>query len=221
MPAYGYQKKLLSEYVLGVNCDVLAVDYSLSPEATSSKIVGESIAAFEWLLDNTDNLNIDSDKLAVGGDSAGGCLAASITQFAADRFDSEIIKFQLLIYPVVDNQLSTESMALFQDAPVWSGYTTGVMWEKYLSGGKDLADYAVPMTYDDFSKLPPAYVENAEIDPLRDEAVQYANKLKEANVPVVVNEVKGVPHGYDCLLNAETTRNSVVKRIKALKEYLS
>lgn len=219
MPAFGYQKKLLSEYALGAHCDVLSVDYSLSPEAKSDKILGESFAAIKWLVDHTKDLSIDCNKIAVGGDSAGGCLAASVTQFCADHLEPRIIKFQLLIYPVLDNAMSTESMKLFPDTAPWSGEATKTMWEKYLGQSEALAtSYAVPMKYQDFSILPPAYIENAEVDPLRDEALQYAEKLKSAGVPVDLHQTKGTPHGYDCLLNTEKTRTSISRRIDALKK---
>jgi len=222
MPAFGYQKKLLCEYALGANCDVLSVDYSLSSEAKSHKILEESYAAFKWLVAHTDDLNVDRNKISVGGDSAGGCIAASVTQFCAEHMEPGIIKFQLLIYPALDNRMNTESMRKFPDTPLWSGDATKRMWENYLddSGACD-ASYAVPMAYVDFSKLPPAYLENAEVDPLRDEAVIYAEKLKAAGVPVSLYETKGTPHGYDCLLNADITRASVGKRIDALKNAFS
>jgi acetyl esterase len=222
MPAYGYQKKILSEYALGAGCDIFSVDYSLSPASTSSKILIETYAALLWLLSKTDEFNIDKGKIAVGGDSAGGCLAASLTQMTADKLDEGVISFQLLIYPVTDNALSTESQKMFQDAPVWSGLACVSMWKAYLdNSNENINQYAVPMNYNAFSKLPPAYIDNAEIDPLRDEGVMYANKLKAAGVAVSLYEAKRVTHGYDCLLNEEFTRTAISKRIDALKNAFS
>lgn len=215
LPALGYHKQYLSDYMNGAECDALFVDYSLAPKTRAHDILEECYGALEWLLEHAEQFDLDTDKIAVGGDSAGGALAASIAQRAFDSIGPNSICFQLLIYPVLDNQLKGTSIQTYFNAPVWSGKSCVAMWDTYLDSSGPCA-YAVPMAREDLSGLAPAYIENAEFDPLRDEATAYADRLEQAGVTVSRHFAPKALHGYDTAFDSKITRGSVSKRIKAL-----
>ena len=130
-------------------------------------------------------LGIDKDKIAIGGDSAGGNLAACVAQMALDRKEISLC-FQLLVYPVCDHTLSTASMYTFQDTPLWNAPSSKLMWDVYLKGKdrNNLPKYVSSLQRTDLKGLPPTYIETAEFDCLRDEGLLYAQKLNDTNITV-------------------------------------
>ncbi|MGI9658331.1 MAG: alpha/beta hydrolase, partial [Gaiellaceae bacterium] len=158
--------------------------------------VEDCYAAFAWIVNNAAELAIDADRIAIGGDSAGGNLTAAVSLMARDK-GGPTAAFQLLIYPVTDYDLDTTSYLeyaedhyLTRDAMAW-------FWELYLptpEAGKE--PYASPLQADDLSGLPPALVITAECDVLCDEGEAYAAKLEAAGVPVTLNRADGMIHGY-------------------------
>ncbi|MBT8074888.1 MAG: alpha/beta hydrolase, partial [Gammaproteobacteria bacterium] len=133
MPAFGHMKKHLASYAFGADCDVAFVDYSLSPETKSQEILEQCRLAYEWVIENSGRLQVDVNRLAAGGDSAGGALAASLTQMIHDKASAGSICGQLLIYPVIDDHCETVSMKEFWDCPFWSGKASERMWALYLA----------------------------------------------------------------------------------------
>ena len=127
--------------------------------------------------------------------------------------------FQLLIYPVTDRRMGTESAKRYRDVPVWNAALSEKMWEYYLPTlPKEHIEYASPMEAESFEGLPEAYVEVAEFDSLRDEGIAYADALERAGVKVIRHETKGTPHGFEFISGAPLTQATVRHRAEILKE---
>lgn len=211
--AAGYHYKLAKQYALGAGCRVVFVQYRLSPKYQFPIPAEDSYAAYLWAAEHADVLRIDKDRIAVGGDSAGGCLCAAAAQMCRDRGTAPPV-FQLLIYPVTDRRMDSESNRKYTDTPMWHSRLSAKMWQGYLPHvPSENISYASPLEADRFDSLPPAYVELAEFDCLHDEGLAYAQRLMDAGVDVEVNETKGTMHGYDIAEQAATVRESVNRRI--------
>ena len=185
---------------------VFNVDYRLAPEYPFPAGVEDAYAALCWVTANAADLGVDPHRIAVGGPSAGGGLAAGLTHLARERRGPSPA-FQLLVYPVLDDRMATWSVQAFTDVPVWTTANTASMWRHYL---RDLTGEpppaAVPARADDLSGLPPACIVTCEFDPLRDEGLEYARRLGEAGVPVELHQFPGTFHGYDGLPAAVSER---------------
>ena len=201
------------DYAAFGKCKIVFVQYRLAPKHPFPTPVEDCYAALLWTYANTSMLCIDPERIAVGGDSAGGALAAAVCQMARDR-GTDMPIFQLLIYPVTDRRMGTESNRLFTDTPMWNSTLSSLMWRSYLPDPStpDIA-YASPMEAESFADLPPAYVETAEYDCLRDEAIEYAAALSGAGIPVTLNNTKGTIHGFDIARKAKVTGNALSERI--------
>ncbi|HZO70904.1 MAG TPA: alpha/beta hydrolase [Ktedonobacteraceae bacterium] len=178
-------------------CITVSVDYRLAPEHKFPAAPEDCYAATTWVAKNAAAINSDAARIAVGGDSAGGNLAAVVALMARDRGGPKLI-YQLLIYPVTDYykpgtpsyQENAEGYFLTREGMVW-------FWDLYLSNeGEALHPYVSPLQAESLSGLPPAMVITAEFDPLRDEGEMYANRLKDADVPVTYVPYQGMIHGF-------------------------
>lgn len=192
------QSVLLAK-TLGVS--TISVDYSLAPEHPYPAAVLEGYAALHWVASNSMAIGVDATKLAVGGQSAGGCLAASVTLMARDRRGPDIC-LQLLDAPVTDDSLSTRSVSAFTDTPLWNSANATLSWEMYLGdrANGDTPSYAAPSRAGDLSGLPSAFVVVCEFDPLRDEGIAYGRRLERAGVPTEVNFYPGTFHGSSSVI---------------------
>jgi acetyl esterase len=170
---------------------VLSVDYRLAPEHPHPAAVQDADAAVAWLLDGDgpSALGADPARVLVGGDSAGGNLAAVA---ALHRRDA--VRGQLLVYPVVDGTTERPSWAEHAADPVLSAAHLRAMWRLYLDGADPASPDASPLLAD-LRGAPPALVAVAGHDVLRDEGLEYARALREAGVPVTLRELADVPHG--------------------------
>ena len=177
-------------------CLVVTAGYRLAPEHPFPAAVVDCHAALRWVAENADELGADSTRLAVGGDSAGGNLAAAVTLLA--REDGEIaLAGQLLVYPNTD-QLADEGSILENTDP-WLFNHHSVEWYRqyYLATPQDAENpLASPLRAKDLGGLPPALVITAEYDPLRDQGEEYARRLAEAGVPVELTRYPGMVHGF-------------------------
>ncbi len=177
-------------------CIVISVDYRLAPEHPYPAGRDDAYAAVVWAFQNAKRFGGDSERIAVGGDSAGGTLAAVVAQMVRDRAGIPL-KFQLLVYPVTDAAMDTAShrdatneFGLNRDAMAW-------YWDRYAPEGVDRADpYVSPLKQENLEGLPPAYVITAECDPLRDEGNAYADALRAAGVPVESECFAGQVHAF-------------------------
>lgn len=208
----------VTEYANRLNCAVFVVDYRLAPKHIFPKGFEDCYAAMEWVHDQADWLHVDPARIAVMGDSAGGCFTAGVAQKA---FDEKRINLrgQCLVYPALDNSCSTFSATNFSDAPIFNGVANKKMWEVYLPGysASNAPPYAAPANRNDLAGLAPAYVETAEFDPLRDEGADYARRLQEAGVAVTEHHPKGTIHGYDMIKPNALAKESIAKRSNFLQ----
>ena len=181
----------------GGKCAVLAVDYRLAPENKFPAAVDDAFAATIWAVENASQLNITPDKIAVGGDSAGGNLAVVVCMMARDAGKPKI-HFQLLLYPALDFSFDTKSHQDFANG--FSLTRSSLLWFRshYLTSPADGSDFrASPLKAKSLAGLPPACILTAEYDPLRDEGEAYAARLaQEANVPVTFWRAAGQIHGF-------------------------
>ncbi len=177
-------------------CIVVSVDYRLAPEHPFPAAFDDAYAATCWTVEHAAELGGDAQRIAVGGDSAGGNLAAAVTLAARDLGGPRLVS-QLLIYPVTDQDFTRPSFAAFAD-----GYflTTAAMkwfWGQYLRDAADAGNpYAAPLRAASLRELPPATVVVAGYDPLRDEGEAYARRLHDDGVHVTVRRYPGMVHGF-------------------------
>lgn len=170
---------LCRELANGAGCAVASVDYRLGPEHRFPAAVDDCIAATRWLRHHAAALQLDASRLAVGGDSAGGNLAAVVTMAARDAGDPPIA-FQLLIYPATDMRRGAPSHTTNGQGYLLTRDTIDYFCAHYM-GEADQGDWrASPLLREDLSRLPPALVLTAGYDPLRDEGLAYADRLTEA-----------------------------------------
>jgi len=177
-------------------CIVVAVDYRLAPEHKFPAAVEDAIAATRWIADHARSLGIDARRLAVGGDSAGGNLAAVVSLDARDRAGPPLV-FQLLVYPGTDMRMNRPSHLRHADQLPLRRTTMHWFVGHYLRDTSDEADWrASPLRAGSFRNLPPALVVTAGFDPLCDEGEAYVQALSGAGVPVSHERFGGQIHGF-------------------------
>jgi acetyl esterase len=180
----------------GAKCTVISVDYRLAPEHKFPAAADDAYAATKWVSDSAAELNVDSTRIAVAGDSAGGNVAAVVALMARDRGGPSIMQ-QTLVYPVIDHNFGTVS---YRDNAEGYFLTTNGMrwfWAHYLASDADGANpYASPLRAETLAGLPPALVISAEYDPLRDEDAAYAERLRADGVDVTYTRYDGQVHGF-------------------------
>jgi acetyl esterase len=193
---------------------VVSVEYRLAPEDPFPAAVDDAVAAFAWVRDNGADLGIDPGRIAVGGDSAGGNLAAVVC-IRTKEAGGEGPAFQLLIYPKTDDE-PTRSLELFGEG--FFLVDEDMTWFLNSYGPVDADPRAYPIRAADLSGLPPAYVATAGFDPLRDEGEAYAAALIEAGVPTVLRRHESLIHGFaNMTAVSSTARDAVVEMAGALQ----
>ena len=197
---------------------VVSVEYRLAPEDPFPAGVEDCYAALLWVHEHAEELGVDVSRVAVSGGSAGGALAAAVALMARDRSGPPIC-FQALLIPVTDEHLETWSMQTFIDSPMFHRPAAETMWERYLGQGYTLQDasaYAAPARAADRSGLPPAYVQTAALDPLRDEGIDYAQRLLQAGVPTELHSYPGTFHGSGFAVSAQVSKRAVQELVDVL-----
>jgi acetyl esterase len=175
---------------------VISVDYRLAPEHKFPAAVDDAIDATKWIAANATPLGIDASRLSVGGDSAGGNLAAVVAIAARDG-NGPAISGQVLIYPATDASRTHPSHSEPETSILLTHSVTRYFYDSYLNSAADVHDWrASPVRARTLIGLPPAYVLTAGADPLRDEGDEYARRLKEAGVPVTYRHFPGQFHGF-------------------------
>jgi acetyl esterase len=181
-------------------CAVVAVDYRLAPEHRFPAALDDCYAVTWWVASHADELGLDARRLAVGGDSAGGNLAAAVTQLAQAR-GGPSLAFQLLVYPALQHGADTASMRESSDPSLFDRASAAWCWSHYLADAVDgNSPLASPLRASDLRGLPPALVLTAEYDPLRDEGERYAERLAAAGVAAETIRFEGMAHGFFGLL---------------------
>ncbi|CAA9515554.1 MAG: hypothetical protein AVDCRST_MAG17-2260 [uncultured Solirubrobacterales bacterium] len=175
---------------------VLAVDYRRAPEHRFPAAVEDALAAFEWAVDNASDLGADPARIAVGGDSAGGNLAAVVSRLTRDG-GGRTPAMQLLIYPVTDLSVKRPSYHRFAEGFFLNEADMDWYRDHYLGAEPAVDDPRVsPLLDPDLGGLPPAYIATAGFDPLRDEAEAYAEALRAAGVPAALHRHSSLVHGF-------------------------
>lgn len=175
---------LCQEICRQASCIVISVDYRLAPQYPFPIPLYDCYAATKWVAENIQKMGGDPKRLAIGGDSAGGNLAAAVTLIAKDK-NSPLIQRQVLIYPALNAQFNTLSYYLFANGYYLTRELMQLFWKMYLQSSNDSQNYyACPLLAPTLSHLPPALIQVADADPLRDEALGYAWRLHEDQVPV-------------------------------------
>ncbi len=174
-------------------CTVVAAGYRLAPENKFPAAVHDCFAAVNWVVSH-----MDAPAVAVGGDSAGGNLAAAVTLLARD--EGIPLSAQLLVYPNTDYQSDTVSLREGDDPFLFNKTSVAWYWSHYLAAPEDgLNPLASPLRAVTLEGLPPALVITAEYDPLRDQAEQYADRLAGSGVEVKLSRYEGMIHGFFCM----------------------
>lgn len=200
----------------------VSVDYRLAPEHKFPIPLDDCFAALEWVTANASELGIEAGRIAVGGDSAGGNLAAAVSLRARDA-GGPPIAFQLLVYPVTNYAFDTPSYEQNADGYLLTRDMMKWFWKHYLrdeSDGKN--PLASPLLAEDLSGLPPAFIMTAEFDPLRDEGEAYAERLRQAGVAVELVRYDGLIHGfYNMFAAVDRAREALHDSAARLREALS
>lgn len=201
---------------------VLAVDYRLAPEHPFPAAVEDAEAAYAWAVTNAERLGVDPSRIAVGGDSAGGNLAAAVCLMARDKA-IPLPAIQLLIYPITDAAGEAPSRRTFGAGFLLTSNDMDWFERHYLPKGSDRADPRVSvLRAPDLSGLPPAYIATAGFDPLRDEGEAYAERLREAGVGVDLRRHPGLVHTFANLTAVcQSARTAMLETAEALRTGLA
>jgi acetyl esterase len=191
-----------------------------SPGGRAASVHRAITAALAATGRHCDDLGVDPERIAVGGSSAGGGLAASLTLMARDR-DGPPIAFQFLLYPMLDDRTDTPSMTEFETTDGWNGFVTRQCWNHYLGDHEPVSPYTAAARAHDLVGVPAAYVLVAQLDPLRDEGLAYAHRLMEAGVTTELHCFPDVPHGFDLRApDAEVSRRAHAQVTDAIRRAL-
>jgi len=174
---------------------VIAVDYRLAPEHKYPAAIEDAYAALTYVEANATQLGVDANRLAVGGDSAGGAMTAVLTQMAKDK-GGPSIAFQLLFFPVTQIGEETASLKNFAEGFVLERAGLEWFYKSYVPDGADRKDPGISPLYGPVEGLPPAYLTVAEFDPLHDEGLEYGWKLKTAGVACEIVDYPGLVHDF-------------------------
>ncbi|MBT2232328.1 alpha/beta hydrolase [Nonomuraea sp. NEAU-A123] len=203
----------------GSGAVVISVGYRLAPEHRFPAALDDVYAVLCWAAEHAAELGIDAGRIAVGGHSAGGGLAAAVALRARDE-QGPPIRFQLLNEPELDDRQESWSARNFTDTPWLNRDAVTASWRYYL--GTTLATpYAAPARASDLSGLPPAYIATAEFDPNRDEDIDYALRLLRAGVSVDLHQWPGTFHGSQAILSAEVSQRQLAELAAALRRGLA
>ncbi|MFI6659253.1 alpha/beta hydrolase [Streptomyces sp. NPDC050523] len=195
--------RLVRELAVGAGAAVVFPEYDLSPEARYPVAIEQNYAVAQWVVEQGASKNLDASRMAVAGDSVGGNMSAALTLMAKQRGDVRLVQ-QVLFYPVTDANFDTPSYHQFAEGYFLRRDAMQWFWDQYTTDEAERAQItASPLraTTEQLTGLPPALVITGEADVLRDEGEAYANKLREAGVPVTAIRHQGVIHDF-VMLNA-------------------
>jgi acetyl esterase len=203
-------------------CVVVSVDYRLAPEHRYPAAAEDCFAATKWVAEHAAELGVDPKRIAIGGDSAGGNLAAVVALMARDR-RGPALRHQLLIYPVADADFTRASYRENAEGYLLSTKAMEWFWNHYVpEPARREEPYASPLRAKDLAGLPPAFVLTAEYDPLRDEGEAYARRLQQAGVPTKLKRYEGAIHGFFAMgLLAQVARTAVDDAVAELRTALA
>ncbi|MGB6208444.1 alpha/beta hydrolase [Mycobacterium sp.] len=174
---------------------VLSVEYRRAPEHPFPAAADDALASFEYAHAHAADMGADPDRIAVGGDSAGGNLAAVTAQQAARR-GGPVPAFQLLLYPATDLSTRRPSRDLFAQGSTFTERNLQWVMANYIPSGTDVKDPRLSPQRGDITGVPPAYIATAGFDPIRDDGEAYADKLRAGGIPVALTRQADLPHAF-------------------------
>ncbi len=214
---------MITRFAQRLGIVVAAVEYRLAPGHPYPAAIDDCYAALKWVHANAGSLGVVPERIAVGGASAGGGLAASLAQMACDRREIALTH-QLLIYPMLDDRSALLTDLPHQSLLTWTPQHNRFGWESYLGqpvGQASAPPYAVPARRGDLSGLPPAWIGVGTLDLFYDEDVAYAEKLKRHGVPCELVTVEGAFHGFDIFgAQIPVVRDFIESQMNALRRSL-
>ena len=209
----------VARYVSRSGVPFLSVDYRRAPEVSAPAPVTDSFAALQWLANSAPDLAVDPRRIAIMGDSGGGGVAASLAIYARDHGGPQITK-QILIYPMLDDRNTTPDPEIANLAS-WTYDDNLTGWGALLGEARSRADvspYGAAARLQDFSKLPPAYIEVGELDIFRDESIAYAQGLYAEGISTELHVHPAVPHGFEAFVpSAGVSQRAVADRQRVLR----
>ncbi|MEW7858135.1 alpha/beta hydrolase [Pseudomonas chlororaphis] len=218
-------ERLVRDLVVGSGAAAVFVNYTPSPEAHYPVAINQAYAATRWVAEHGQEINVDGKRLAVAGNSVGGNMAAVVSLMAKDK-GTPAIRFQLLLWPVTDANFETASYNQYAEGHFLSKNMMKWFWDNYTTDARQRNEiYASPLraTSTQLKGLPPALIQTAGADVLRDEGEAYARKLDEAGVTVTSVRYNGMIHDYG-LLNVVSqvpaVRSALLQASEELKQHL-
>jgi acetyl esterase/lipase len=215
--------RLMKQMVKRIGCVTVSVDYRLAPEHPFPAPVEDCYAGLKWLFSHAGELGVEPSRIAIGGASGGGGLAAGLALLTRDRGELQVA-FQLLIYPMIDDRNVTPASHAITDPRMWNRQSNHLGWKAYLGrdgGGADVSPYAAAARATDLTNLPPAYIPVGALDLFVDENIEYAQRLIQAGVPTELHVYPGAFHGFDIFApSATVSKQFKAERDSALKRAL-
>ena len=215
--------RLMMQLVKRIGCVTVSVDYRLAPEHPFPAPVEDCYAGLKWLFGHAGELGVEPSRIAIGGASGGGGLAAGLALMTRDRGELKVA-FQLLVYPMIDDRNRTPASYAITDPRMWNRESNRLGWKAYLGrdgGGAEVSPYAAAARATDLTNLPPAYIPVGALDLFVDENIEYAQRLIQAGVPTELHVYPGAFHGFDLFApSATVSKQFKADRDSALKRAL-
>lgn len=206
-----------------IGCAIVSVDYRLAPETPYPGPIEDCYAALKWLSTHADELHIDPKRIAVGGSSAGGGLAAALALLARDRGEFSLA-FQLLLAPMLDDRTCTQAQPHpYTGEFIWTPQANHFGWSSLLGqepGGPDISPYAAAARAKQLENLPATFISVGALDLFLEEDMEYARRLTRAGVPTELHVYPGAYHGFRMTANAQVTQAAWQDQVSALKRAL-
>ncbi|MBI5295187.1 MAG: alpha/beta hydrolase [Chloroflexi bacterium] len=212
------------QYAREAGLVVVSVDYRCAPAHPFPTPLEDAYSALAWMHSHAEQLGLDAERIAIGGESGGGGLAATLAQLALDRREIQPV-FQLLIYPMLDDRTALRTDLAEDWTMLWSQASNRFGWESYLTqpcGAAEVPPYSVPARRTDLSGLPPAWIGVGTLDLFHEEDVAYAHRLTACGVPCELRVVPGAFHGFDVTApQAQVVQEFRRSQIAALRRSLT
>ncbi len=209
--------------VAEVGCVAVSVDYRLAPETVHPGSVEDCYTALQWLHANASDLGVDRSRIAIGGESAGGGLAAGLGLLTRDRGEIDLV-YQLLIYPMLDDRtVTTSDPHPYTGEYVWTTAANQFGWRALLGqapGGAGVSPYAVAARATELAGLPPTYLSVGTLDLFLEENMEYARRLIRAGVPTELHVYPGAFHGFPMMANARVAQAYTRDMLNGLRRAL-
>lgn len=216
------QDQLCCLYVKEINCIVFSVDYRLAPEHPFPAAIEDCYSTLLWMSKNATKLGINPTKITLLGHSAGGGLATAVSLMARDR-NGPSICFLMPLYPMLDDRNITLSSKQIKDNKVWNGDFNKKAWSMYLKGinKNAISYYAAPARADNYNGLPPTYTFIGDLDPFRDETINFVMHLSQSGVPTEFHLYPGCFHAFERIVpDAMISKQATNAYIEVLKKVL-